>query len=155
MFSYEYPRPAVTADIIVLSVLHPREVLLIKRKNDPYKDCWALPGGFMDINETTLQCAKRELKEETNYDCKEDDLFLLSIADKVDRDPRGRTISAVYLLEDWHSKEELQNLVAGDDASELKWFKVSSIMKKEVPLAFDHFELIEKAYSHYLLSYSY
>ena len=67
VYTYEYPRPALTADVLVFS--HDRrEVILIRRKNEPYKDCWALPGGFMDMNETIEQCAVRELKEETNIE---------------------------------------------------------------------------------------
>lgn len=68
VYTYDYPMASVTADIGVLRKAEDGrfEILLIKRKNEPYKDCWALPGGFMEMDETLEKCAVRELKEETN-----------------------------------------------------------------------------------------
>ncbi len=70
-YTYEYPRPAVTADCVVITKEDSPKVLLIQRGGEPYKGCWAFPGGFMDMDETTEQCAIRELKEETGLHIKE------------------------------------------------------------------------------------
>ena len=67
-YAYKYPRPAVTADMIVLTDESDPKILLIQRGNEPFKGCWAFPGGFMNMDETTEQCARRELKEETGLD---------------------------------------------------------------------------------------
>ena len=64
-YSYDYPRPAVTADCVVITRENEPKVLLIERGHEPFKGCWAFPGGFLDMDETTEQCAIRELKEET------------------------------------------------------------------------------------------
>ena len=70
-YTYKYPRPAVTADMIVLTDESEPKILLIQRGDEPFKGCWAFPGGFMDMDETTEQCARRELKEETGYTAEE------------------------------------------------------------------------------------
>ena len=62
-YTYDYPRPAVTADCVVITQEEDAKVLLVQRGNEPYKGCWALPGGFMEMDETTEQCAIRELQE--------------------------------------------------------------------------------------------
>ena len=113
-------------------------ILLVLRKNPPYQGCWALPGGFVENNETLEQAALRELKEET--DCDLESLDLVTIADKVDRDPRGRTISGVFMT--YEEGETLPKIKAGDDASDCYWVKVSEL--NELNLAFDHKELIEE-----------
>lgn len=64
-YTYNYPKPAVTADCMVITREQPQRILLIQRGNEPYKGMWALPGGFMNMDETAEQCAKRELEEET------------------------------------------------------------------------------------------
>ena len=64
-YTYKYPRPAVTADCVVITREEQPKVLLIQRGIDPYKGCWAFPGGLMNMDETTEQCAIRELEEET------------------------------------------------------------------------------------------
>jgi 8-oxo-dGTP diphosphatase len=132
--TYEYPRPAVTTDIILFHKTDTElKVLLIKRNSEPFKDTWALPGGFMNIDETLEQTAKRELKEETGIDV--EDLIQFRVFDDPNRDPRGRTISIVFykFLESIPSR-----IKAGDDAAEAKWFSV----KKLPELAFDHEEVI-------------
>ena len=94
-YSYKYPRPAVTADCVVITKEAEPKVLLIQRGADPYKGCWAFPGGFMNMDETTEQCAIRELEEETGL--KVSTVRQIGAYSKVDRDPRGRTITVAYL----------------------------------------------------------
>lgn len=135
-YTYEYPRASLTADVVVFTA-DKSEVLLIKRKNEPYKGAWAFPGGFMDMNETLEQCAYRELKEETNITV--DVLYEIGVFSAVDRDPRDRTVTAAYytFVED---KDKL-NVKALDDAAEIEWFRIDNIPT----LAFDHKDILEKA----------
>lgn len=137
MYSYKYPRPAVTADCVVIGSAadSSRYVLLIQRGNEPYKGCWALPGGFMDMDETLEQCALRELKEETGLTPSGDITELKSFS-TVDRDPRGRTITVAFLIE-----MPLTEAKGGDDAAEARWFPLNELP----PLAFDHDEIIKEA----------
>lgn len=136
MHCYEYPRPAVATDIVVFNVMYkmPR-VLLIKRRNPPYQNKWALPGGFMNMDEKLIDTAFRELYEETNL--KPDKLTFLGIYDDINRDPRGRTLGVAYIaIIDQDVKP-----IAGDDASDYQWFSVN-----ELPaLAFDHNIIIADA----------
>ena len=90
-YTYKYPRPAVTADCVVITREAEPKVLLIQRGFNPFKGCWAFPGGFMNMDETTEQCAIRELEEETGL--KVDTIHQIGAYSKVDRDPRGRTIT--------------------------------------------------------------
>ena len=137
MYSYKYPRPAVTADCVVIGSAadSSRYVLLIQRGNEPYKGCWALPGGFMDMDETLEQCALRELKEETGLTPSGDITELKSFS-TVDRDPRGRTITVAFLIE-----MPLTEAKGGDDAAEARWFPLNELPS----LAFDHDEIIKEA----------
>lgn len=120
----------LTTDIAVISN---DEILLIKRKNEPFKEMWALPGGFVDKNETILNCAKRELQEETS-------LILQpkfhSFYDDPNRDPRGRYISFAHVC---YVNKENVNPIAKDDAKELNWFNLNNLP----PLAFDHYIIIQ------------
>ncbi len=137
MYSYDYPRPSVTVDIVLFTDAFPRrEVLLIRRKNPPFEGLWALPGGFLEINETLEESALRELHEETNIS----DVQLQQIAafGHPDRDPRGRVITVAYV---GIIKSEQQKVVAGSDAAEVAWFPVLDLPQ----LAFDHNDIIEKA----------
>lgn len=147
-YTYEYPRPSVTTDIVVMTMDHPKYILLIKRANEPFKDYWALPGGFMEMGETLAESAARELFEETNLEIPGGHKFLemFHIADGVNRDPRGRTISACFFV----GIPKICDVRAGDDAKELKWFKLRSILNKEVNLAFDHYEIIDGAFHKYI-----
>jgi len=132
-FTYEYPRPALCVDIIVLlKTLNQTFILLIQRKHQPFQNCWALPGGFIEMNETLEQSALRELNEETGI--KINSLTQFATYGNPGRDPRGRTVSVVYytLLV---KKIEVK---AGDDASKAKWFSISEMP----PLAFDHNKII-------------
>ena len=136
MYTYNYPHPAVTADCLVFA--HSDEgmkLLLIQRKNEPCKGKWAFPGGFMDIDETTIDAARRELKEETGLVVGE--LHRVGIFDAVDRDPRERIITvAYYTILD--KPAEVSGL---DDAAQAKWFSLT-----ELPdLAFDHKDILQEA----------
>ena len=133
MYTYKYPRPMVTVDIILFRFFKENlEILLIQRKNNPFKEKWALPGGFIEMNEPLLEAAKRELKEETAVDNIK--LFELKTFGKPGRDPRGRTITVLYggIIND------SINIRAGDDAKNINWFNINKLPE----LAFDHNEVI-------------
>ncbi|NMC11612.1 MAG: NUDIX hydrolase [Chloroflexi bacterium] len=135
MYSYRYPRPALTVDIVIFSLINNRlHTLLIKRANDPYAHHWALPGGFVDISEGLEEAALRELKEETNISI----AFLEQLYTFGDpqRDPRGRVISVAYYT--LIPKRDSPDIQSGSDASEVKWFAVNSLPE----LAFDHRSII-------------
>ncbi len=137
-FTYKYPRPAVTVDIVLFRLVENKwHVLLIERKSDPYAGHWAFPGGFVDMDEDLEQAAHRELKEETSL-C---DITLTQFHTfgKVDRDPRGRTISVGYtaILPDGIDMQPL----AGDDAAKAEWFFMANLPN----LAFDHNEVLNSA----------
>ena len=136
MYTYNYPHPAVTADCLVFARTDEgMKLLLIQRKNEPCKGKWAFHGGFMDIEETTIDAARRELKEETGLVVGE--LHRVGIFDAVDRDPRERIITvAYYTILD--KPAEVSGL---DDAAQAKWFSLT-----ELPdLAFDHKEILQEA----------
>lgn len=137
-YTYSYPRPALTADMIVikLGINEDYKVLLIKRKHSPFKDFWALPGGFMEETETLKECAIRELREETGIDV--DYCILVDILDGILRDPRGRVISAVYKC----YVPQNTKVVASDDAVDYGWFSADEVEQLEI--AFDHKDIILK-----------
>ena len=93
-YTYKYPRPAVTADCVVITKEAEPKVLLIQRGDQPFKGGWAFPGGFMNMDETTEQCAIRELEEETGL--RVSDVHQIGAYSKVDRDPRGRTVTVAW-----------------------------------------------------------
>lgn len=137
--SYRYPRPALTVDCVVFGLdLQETElkVLLIQRAGEPFKGSWALPGGFVHIDETTDEAARRELEEETGLR----NVFLeqLYTFSAVDRDPRERVVSvAHYAL----VKLSDHGVRAATDASDAAWFSVDDATE----LAFDHDEVLELA----------
>ena len=131
-YTYKYPRPAVTADCIVITREAEPKVLLIQRGFDPYKGCWAFPGGFMNMDETTDQCAIRELEEETGL--RVSDIHQIGAYSKVDRDPRGRTITVAYLA----FVDEPIAVTGQDDAAKAEWFPLSALPN----LAFDHADIM-------------
>jgi ADP-ribose pyrophosphatase len=134
-YTYDYPRPAVTADCVVMTKESVPQVLLIERGFAPYKGCWAFPGGFMNMDETTEQCAIRELEEETGL--KVTDLLQIGAYSKVDRDPRGRTITVAYLVLVDHPVA----VCGQDDAVKAQWFPIDALP----PLAFDHEDIMRDA----------
>lgn len=134
-YTYEYPRPAVTADCVVITKETVPQVLLIERGFDPFKGNWAFPGGFMNMDETTEQCAIRELKEESGLTVS--DIHQIGAYSKVDRDPRGRTITVAYLA----IIEAPAEVRGQDDAAKAQWFPINALPS----LAFDHYEIMHDA----------
>lgn len=128
-YTYTYPRPGVTADVAVLRLVEVPEILLVQRKDSPFKNMWALPGGFMEMEETLEEAARRELLEETGI--KAGELIRFDTYDKPGRDPRGRTITQVFMMI-WN--EGMGFPEAGSDAKTAAWYGIH-----ELPgLAFDH-----------------
>jgi len=130
----------VTVDVVLVKP-NLKQLLLIKRKNEPFKDCWALPGGFVDENEDLETAAKRELEEETQV--KINALEQIGAYGKPFRDPRGHMVSIAYfgrVNDDVIAK-------ASDDAKEVNWFSITDLP----PLAFDHQEIISDALKKYIL----
>jgi 8-oxo-dGTP diphosphatase len=136
-YVYDYPRPMVIVDMLIWRYREEKvEILLIRRDGPPFRGQWALPGGFIQMDETLLESAKRELVEETGI--KDMDLFSLTIAGNPERDPRGRTITALFT---GFLTEPFVEVRAGDDAREAEWFAVNRLPQ----LAFDHAQLIRDA----------
>lgn len=139
MFSYEYPRPCVVVDCVVTYAPlwgESLQVLLIQRGKEPFRGMWALPGGFMNMDETCEQAAIRELKEETG--CSVRLLGQVGTFSRVDRDPRDRMISVAFYGSLDSPVEETK---AGDDAVAAIWFSLDNLPK----LAFDHDKIISVA----------
>lgn len=131
-YIYQYPRPAVTTDAILIA--NRKSVLLIERGREPFRGTWALPGGFVDMDESLENACRRELEEETGLQIAE--LKQFKAYGAVDRDPRHRTISVVFyaFLENEPQPE------AGDDAAKAKWFPIDKLPE----LAFDHRLILEE-----------
>ena len=131
----DYQHPSVTVDMLIFTVIEDKlKLMLIKRKNPPYKNKWAIPGGFVEINESVDSAAMRELAEETGITFTFMEQF--GVFGEVDRDPRTRVISIAYLA--LVPSECLKEMKAGDDAKEVELFDI-----KELPeLAFDHYAII-------------
>lgn len=113
------------------------EILLIRRKNMPYKNCWALPGGFVEYNESVENAARREIKEEANLDIELK--FLLGVYSEPGRDPRGHVISICYVAE--AKTEKGKEVRAGSDAEDAGFFKINKVLN--LNLAFDHEKIIK------------
>lgn len=122
--------PLLTVDALII---YEEKLVLIKRKNPPYKDMFALPGGFVDIGETAEEAVIREAKEETNLDI--EIIRLLGVYSDPKRDPRGHTISICFITAG-HG-----DIKAGDDAGDVELFDIYNVPE----LAFDHKQIIEDA----------
>lgn len=132
MHTYSYPRPAVTVDAILISKQN--SVLLIERGREPFKGKWALPGGFIDMDEPLETACMRELEEETGIRITL--LKQFKAFGAVDRDPRHRTISVIFYA---FTEDEIIAL-AGDDAAKAQWFPLDQLPE----LAFDHQLILEE-----------
>lgn len=135
-YTYQFPRPAVTVDIIIFRLIdNLPEVLLIERGNEPFQGKWALPGGFVDKDESLETAATRELKEETGLE--KILLTQMHTFGSPGRDPRGHTVSVVYV----GYLQEGMVATAGDDATKADWFKLNKLPD----MAFDHNMVVEMA----------
>ena len=126
-----YKSPSLAVDAVVFSE---QKILLIRRKNDPFKKFFALPGGFVDYGETTENAVLRELKEETGIDGRIKNMA--GVFSDPKRDPRKHVVSIVYVI-DPTTKE----IRSGDDAEYCAWFSIDNLPE----LAFDHKAIIEKS----------
>ena len=135
LYAYQYPRASVTADAVLFAEKEGQMyVLLIQRGNDPYKGYWAFPGGFLNMDETVAHCAERELEEETGIVLT--GMQLSGIYSDVERDPRGRVITAAYT-----AMTTMPEATAADDAAAAKWWPLNDLP----PLAFDHETILRDA----------
>ena len=140
-FTYKYPRPALTVDCVIFGFDHTQEApelqtLCIERNIAPFKGKWALPGGFVQMDETLDAAAVRELKEETGIE----NVYIeqLYTFGALDRDPRGRTVSVSYVA---LVNLEQHILDAGTDAKSAEWFPINKLPA----LAFDHKLIVKTA----------
>jgi 8-oxo-dGTP diphosphatase len=162
----EYEKPSLTVDIVLMCYNKEEDqlkVLLIQRKSHPYRNSWALPGGFVERNESTGESVLRETQEETGVVISKENIEQLHTFSTPDRDPRGWVVTVSYLA--FIGEEPL---IAGDDAKEVQWFTVerngqmihltsgevaisldlqTGISSGKDTLAFDHSEIILKAFN--------
>ena len=132
-YVYDWPRPMVTADAAVFAFSHGKpRLLLIQRKHEPFKDRWALPGGFIEMDEDLSESAARELAEETGLTGVP--LEQLRTFGTPGRDPRGRTITVAYF---GIAQDNWDQIKAADDAANVDWFDIERLPA----MAFDHDEI--------------
>ena len=135
LYAYRWPRASVTADAVLFAERDGQTyVLLIQRGNDPYKGYWAFPGGFLNMDETVARCAERELEEETGIVLT--GMQLVGVYSDVERDPRGRVITAAYA-----AMTTMPVATAADDAAAAQWWPLNALPK----LAFDHDKILADA----------
>src|SRR5262245_60857719 len=144
MITYKYPRPALATDVVAFTRRENQlELILIRRAEEPFKEKWALPGGFLRVGETLEACAQRELGEETGLEqgfISDMQLELFGTYSNPDRDPREHVVSIAFLgLLEPRSRDG--NLEADTDATEARWFSVRDLPE----LAFDHGAIIKDA----------
>jgi len=134
--TYEYARPSVTVDIVVVTREAQPRVLLIRRKKEPFAGAWAIPGGFVDPGETLAAAAERELREETGVE----NVALEQLAAFGDpgRDPRGWTVSVAFLAR----VDPNTSATAADDAAAVDWHPLATLPQT---LAFDHDKILARA----------
>lgn len=144
-YTYEFPRPGLAADTVLFGLDDQAlQVLLIERANEPFAGCWALPGGFVEMDESIDDAARRELCEETGVDLPAGRLEQLQAFGAVDRDPRGRTVAVAYMgvikIDEFPAR-------AASDARRLAWFPRTMLPA----LAFDHAVMVRLAYERLVL----
>ena len=133
-YVYEWPRPMLSADAVVFSFCRGRaRLLLIRRKNEPFKGKWAIPGGYVGIDEELEDAVVRELREETGLTGIR--LEQMHTFGKCGRDPRGRQITVAFM---GIAGQGHMRIKAGDDAAEARWFEIEKLPED---LAFDHSEV--------------
>lgn len=137
-YTYEHPRMAVTVDVALFAVDGTPDILLIQRGKEPFAGKWALPGGFIDMEERAADAAARELAEETGVEGVQ--LVFLDYFDAINRDPRGRTLSLTFRGVAERAETPIR---ADDDAADVRWFPVAALP----PLAFDHDRIVAEALS--------
>ena len=137
-YTYDHPHFALTVDAVIFSKSDKGlNVLLIRRANEPFKDYWAFPGGYVHIEETIDNAVHREVEEETNI--ANVSLNRFDVFDAIDRDPRERTVSVAYY---GFINDSNKPVKAGDDAKDAKWFSVNNLPE----LAFDHSIIFKKIF---------
>ena len=135
LYAYHYPRASVTADAVLFAERDGQTyVLLIQRGNEPYRGYWAFPGGFLNMDETVARCAERDLEEETGIVMTR--MQLAGVYSDVERDPRGRVITAAYT-----AMTTMPEATAADDAAVAKWWPLNALPQ----LAFDHDKILADA----------
>jgi 8-oxo-dGTP diphosphatase len=127
-----YKKPSLTCDVFIFD--NDYNFILIKRKNDTYKDCWALPGGFVEYGERVEDAAVREAKEETSIDVELKGL--VNVYSAPDRDPRGHTVTIAYI-----AKGNMEDMRAKSDAKEICIFSAEKL--DDINIAFDHEKIIK------------
>ncbi len=137
-YVYDWPRPMVTVDAAVFTFSSDIvKVLLINRGNEPFKGKWALPGGFVGMDEELEDAVVRELEEETGLTGVR--LEQMRTFGTIGRDPRGRQITIVFM---GIASEEQTKIKAGDDAAQAQWFDIEELPED---MAFDHNEVVKFA----------
>lgn len=139
-YCYDYPRPALTVDLVAFAQRDGKDLaLLVRRGRDPFAGRWALPGGFVEIDEPVDAAARREFREETGVELTADaPILFLGAWTRPGRDPRGRTISLVHVVRLEGPPPEPR---AGDDANASAWLEPEQV----ADLAFDHAEVLRAA----------
>ncbi len=142
---YNFPMPSITVDIVYMvhswdreDKCTKKEILLIKRGGAVYNGYWAFPGGFMEMGETLHAAAVRELREETGIE--EFALDFQFVSDTIDRDPRQRVLSAVFLK----VVNEYPDVKGMDDAVDAQWFSLNDLLLGKIELAFDHQDILNR-----------
>jgi 8-oxo-dGTP diphosphatase len=130
-----HKNPTPTVDIIIEN---DSRILLVKRKNEPFRDQLVLPGGFVNEGETVEDAAKREAREETSLEI--DLIEILGVYSDPTRDPRGHIMSTVFIARSPQNRSLENNAVAGDDAAEIEWINIEEIENKK--LGFDHQRIV-------------
>ena len=140
MYTYNYPRPALSVDMVVFTLLNDQlYILLIQRAQPPFQGSWALPGGFVGMEESLESAAHRELAEETGIEGCELDQF--HTYGDPHRDPRGRVVSVAYCT--YLPPETSISIREGGDAKQVRWYPMTDLPN----LAFDHSKIIQDAFT--------